>query len=56
MRGYMTAVCANFAHTAADGKTYPSVEAKAAHLLYFVIKNHPFAELSHLILEGLLEA
>jgi hypothetical protein len=21
---------------------YPSIEAKAAHLLYFVIKNHPF--------------
>ncbi|MEO5349476.1 MAG: virulence protein RhuM/Fic/DOC family protein [Magnetococcus sp. YQC-3] len=23
---------------------YPSVEAKAAHLLYFVIKNHPFTD------------
>ena len=23
---------------------YPSVEAKAAHLLHFVIKNHPFAD------------
>ena len=23
---------------------YPSVEAKAAHLLYFAIKNHPFAD------------
>jgi len=23
---------------------YPNVEAKAAHLLYFVIKNHPFAD------------
>lgn len=23
---------------------YPSIEAKAAHLLYFVIKNHPFAD------------
>jgi len=23
---------------------YPSVEAKAAHLLYFVIKNHPFVD------------
>ncbi len=23
---------------------YPSVEAKAAHLLYFVIKNHPFSD------------
>ena len=23
---------------------YPSVEAKAAHLLYFVVKNHPFSD------------
>lgn len=23
---------------------YPTVEAKAAHLLYFVIKNHPFSD------------
>ncbi len=23
---------------------YPTVESKAAHLLYFVIKNHPFAD------------
>jgi prophage maintenance system killer protein len=23
---------------------YPTVETKAAHLLYFVIKNHPFAD------------
>lgn len=23
---------------------YPSVEAKAAHLLYFVVKNHPFTD------------
>ncbi len=23
---------------------YPSIESKAAHLLYFVIKNHPFAD------------
>jgi len=23
---------------------YPSVESKAAHLLYFVVKNHPFAD------------
>lgn len=28
-----------------DGKDlYPSVEAKAAHLLYFMIKDHPFAD------------
>lgn len=23
---------------------YPSVESRAAHLLYFVVKNHPFAD------------
>jgi prophage maintenance system killer protein len=23
---------------------YPTVESKAAHLLYFVVKNHPFAD------------
>jgi prophage maintenance system killer protein len=23
---------------------YPTVEEKAAHLLYFTIKNHPFAD------------
>lgn len=23
---------------------YPTVESKAAHVLYFVIKNHPFAD------------
>lgn len=23
---------------------YPSMESKAAHLLYFVVKNHPFAD------------
>ncbi|MCG2812303.1 MAG: Fic family protein, partial [Candidatus Aminicenantes bacterium] len=63
-------VCAIFAHTAADGKTYnvnmynldvilavgyrtnsaagkelyPTVEEKAVHLLYFIIKNHPFID------------
>jgi prophage maintenance system killer protein len=23
---------------------YPSVEEKAAHLLYFIVKNHPFVD------------
>ena len=32
-------VCANFAHTG-----LPSIESKAAHLLYFTIKNHPFSD------------
>ena len=25
-------------------RLYPSIEAKAAHLLYFVVKNHPFSD------------
>lgn len=24
--------------------SYPSVESKAAHLLYFIVKNHPFVD------------
>lgn len=27
-----------------DEDVYPSVEEKAAHLLYFFIKNHPFTD------------
>jgi prophage maintenance system killer protein len=23
---------------------YPSIESKAAHLLYFIVKNHPFVD------------
>lgn len=34
----------NLEQTVFGEPAYPSVEAKAAHLLYFVIKNHPFAD------------
>lgn len=34
----------NLDQTAFGEPVYPSVEAKAAHLLYFVIKNHPFTD------------
>ena len=27
-----------------DGEVYPSLEEKAANLLYFMVKNHPFAD------------
>lgn len=30
--------------TACGEAVYPSVESKAAHLLYFVVKNHPFTD------------
>lgn len=47
------AVCAKYAHTAQDGKSYQTMfgnplyrsrEEKAAHLLYFIIKDHPFLD------------
>ncbi|MDR3492371.1 MAG: Fic family protein [Gammaproteobacteria bacterium] len=25
-------------------KSYPTIEAKAANLLYFIVKNHPFVD------------
>ncbi|ROT96191.1 hypothetical protein EB809_17380 [Marinobacter sp. R17] len=34
----------NLDQTVFGEPAYPSVEAKAAHLLYFVIKNHPFSD------------
>ena len=34
----------NLDQTAFGEPVYPSIEAKAAHLLYFVIKNHPFSD------------
>ncbi|TYC55333.1 Fic/DOC family protein [Zoogloea oleivorans] len=38
------ALFGNLDQTVFGEPAYPSVEAKAAHLLYFVIKNHPFAD------------
>lgn len=40
----LAALLGNLDQTAFGEPVYPSVEAKAAHLLYFVIKNHPFAD------------
>ncbi|MDQ9090503.1 Fic family protein [Pseudoalteromonas haloplanktis] len=33
-----------FGETVFGEPAYPSVESKAAHLLYFVVKNHPFSD------------
>lgn len=30
--------------SAGSQDAYPSIELKAAHLLYFIIKNHPFVD------------
>ena len=38
------ALMGNLEQTVLGEPAYPTVEAKAAHLLYFVIKNHPFSD------------
>lgn len=38
------ALMGNLDQTVFGEPAYPTVEAKAAHLLYFVIKNHPFSD------------
>ncbi|MDO4223472.1 MAG: virulence protein RhuM/Fic/DOC family protein [Acinetobacter sp.] len=40
----LPALLGNLEQSVFGEPAYPSVEAKAAHLLYFVIKNHPFAD------------
>ncbi len=38
------AIFGNLDQTVFGEPAYPSVESKAAHLLYFVVKNHPFSD------------
>jgi prophage maintenance system killer protein len=40
----LAALLGNLDQTVFGEPAYPSVEAKAAHLLYFVIKDHPFSD------------
>ncbi len=40
----LAALLGNLDQSVFGGPAYPTVESKAAHLLYFVIKNHPFAD------------
>jgi prophage maintenance system killer protein len=40
----LSALLGNLDQSVFGEPAYPSVEAKAAHLLYFVIKNHPFSD------------
>jgi len=37
-------IVGNIFQSFGDKDLYPSVEAKAAHLLYFMVKNHPFVD------------
>lgn len=40
----LAALWGNLEQTVFGKPAYPSLEAKAAHLLYFVVKNHPFVD------------
>lgn len=40
----LDALLGNLDQTVFGEPAYPSVESKAAHLLYFTVKNHPFAD------------
>lgn len=42
--GVFEGIFGNIMQTAFGKDVYPSIESKAAHLLYFVIKNHPFTD------------
>ena len=37
-------IVGNVMQSFAGEELYPSIEEKAAHLLYFIIKNHPFVD------------
>lgn len=40
----LAAVLGNLDQTVLGEPAYPTIESKAAHLIYFVIKNHPFSD------------
>lgn len=40
----LSALLGNLEQTVFGEPAYPTIESKAAHLLYFVVKNHPFAD------------
>lgn len=40
----LAAILGNLRQSVFGAPAYPSIESKAAHLLYFVIKNHPFSD------------
>ena len=42
--GSLSGALAAIMQTAASRDVYPSIEEKAAHLLYFLVKNHPFVD------------
>ena len=40
----LASILGNLDQTVFGQPAYPSIEAKAAHLLYFLVKNHPFSD------------
>ena len=40
----LEAILGNLKQSVSGKPAYPSIESKAAHLLYFIIKNHPFSD------------
>lgn len=40
----LSSILGNLDQTVFGEPAYPSIESKAAHLLYFVVKNHPFTD------------
>ena len=40
----LTGIFGNLEQSVFGEPAYPTIESKAAHLLYFVVKNHPFAD------------
>ena len=40
----LAALLGNLQQTAFGSEVYPTIESKAAHLLYFIVKNHPFTD------------
>lgn len=43
-RNALEGIVGNVMQAFAGADVYPSVESKAAHLLYFIVKNHPFID------------
>lgn len=40
----LSSVLGNLEQTVFGEPAYPTIESKAAHLLYFMVKNHPFTD------------
>lgn len=43
-KGSLAGIVGNILQSFGGEDIYPSIEEKAAHLLYFIVKNHPFAD------------